>query len=215
MTTRVLLADDHKIVREGLRALISQERDVEVVGEAETGGQALALARSLRPDVVVMDVSMPELNGIEATRRISAAAPEVKVVALSMHGDALFVKQMLQAGACGYLRKGCSFDELLHAIRLVAAGGIYLTPSAASGLIGDGTQRLVPRDVSPLAVLTPREREVLQLIAEGNTGKRIAILLHVSPKTVSTHRRRIMAKLDAQTTAELTQHAIRGGLIAL
>ena len=212
MTLRVLLVDDHQIVREGLRALLEGEPDIEVVGEAQDGRTALQIARGLRPDVVVMDIAMKDLNGIDATRSLVAAIPGVRVIGLSMHSDRSFVARMLQAGAAGYLIKDSAFDELARAVRAVATGGTYLSPAIAA-VIADGYVHGIPRgepDSAPQ--LSLREREVLQLIAEGNATRVIAGLLHVSAKTIETHRLNIMRKLKVNSVAALTKTAIRLGL---
>ncbi len=215
MTARVLIADDHGIVREGLRTLIERESDMEVVAEAEDGAEAVRVALEVAPNVVIMDIAMPELNGMEATRRIVAEAPGVKVLALSMHSDKRFVAEILKAGASGYLLKDCAFEELARAIRAVVAGQTYLSPAIA-GIVAEGyVRRLSASDSSAFSVLTPREREVLQLMAEGWPTKRIASRLHVSVKTVETHRRQIMQKLDIHSVAELTKYAVREGLTSL
>jgi DNA-binding NarL/FixJ family response regulator len=215
MSIKILIADDHKIVRDGLRSLLEKHDDMEVVAEAENGRTAVELARKLSTDVVVMDISMPDLNGIEATRQIISARPEVKVIALSMHSDRRFVIGMFQAGVSGFLLKDCAFEELASAILAVTANQKYLSPLAAGVMIEDYLQRLPPEDDSASSVLTRREREVLQLLAEGWSTKKIASHLHVSVKTVETHRRRIMAKLKVHSIAELTKYAIREGLTSL
>ena len=215
MAIRVLLVDDHHIVREGLGALLAGEPDVELVGEASNGREALALTEQLVPDVVVMDVAMPDMNGMEAARRIADSQPSVRVVALSMHADKRFVRQMLLAGASGYLRKGCTFDELVRAIRAVAAGNTYLSPEVASTVAEDYTRRLINAGMARPVALTPREREVLQLLAEGNQPKQIAARLNVSVKTVSTHRRNVMQKVGARSLADLVKYALREGLTSL
>ena len=215
---RVLLADDHRIVREGLRSLLADESDIEVVAEADNGRRAIELTDELTPDVVVMDVGMPELNGIEATRRILASRPEAKVIALSMHSDRRFVAEMLKAGASGYLLKDGAFEELVGAIRTVTAGRTYLSPRIANVVVEEYV-RQQPRTsgVEPgvYAKLSPREREVLQLLAEGKATKEAAAALHLSVKTVETHRRQIMEKLGLYSVAELTKYAIREGLTSV
>lgn len=215
MSIRILLADDHEVVREGLRALLANERDLEVVGEAENGRTAVRLARELMPDVVIMDVTMPGLNGIEATRQITSLGPSVNVLALSMHSDSRFVAQMLIAGASGYLPKGCSFAELCEAIQAVASNQTYLSPKIAGAVVRDYVRRSFASRSSALTVLTQREREVLQLLAEGKTSKRVASLLGISPKTVSTHRRHVMKKLGIDSLAGLVKYAIHEGLTSL
>jgi DNA-binding NarL/FixJ family response regulator len=215
MSIRILLADDHKITRQGLRSLIDENDDMEVLAEAENGRDAIELARKLNPDVIIMDVSMPDLNGVEATRQIIQDNHDVRVIALSMHSDTLFVSEMLKSGASGYLLKDCAFQELEQAIRTVTDGKAYLSPSISGVVVEDYLHRLSKTDMSTSEVLTDREREVLQLIAEGQSTKQVALKLHISAKTVETHRRQIMNKLDMHTVAELTKYAIRKGLTAL
>jgi len=215
VSIRILLADDHKITREGLRSLLEKEPDMEVVAEAEDGRTTVSLVRELQPDVVIMDVSMPDLNGMEAARQIGSEFGNVKIIALSMHSDSLFVTEMLKSGASGYLLKDCAFEELARAIRVVVADQTYLSPSI-SGVVVNGYLHRVSRvDISGPQALTDREREVLQLVAEGKSTKEIALALHISVKTVETHRRQIMDKLDIHTVAELTKYAIRKGLTSL
>ena len=215
MAIRVLLADDHHLMREGLRALLAREPDVELVGEAGNGREALSLVEQLRPDVVIMDVAMPDMNGMEATHRLKESLPDVRVLALSMHADKRFVRQMLLAGAAGYLMKGCTFEELVRAIRTVASGETYLSPPVASTVTEDYTKRLVSSGVVRPPALTPREREILQLLAEGRRPKQIAVHLGLSIKTVSSHRRSIMKKLEARSLPELVKYALREGFISL
>jgi two-component system response regulator NreC len=212
---KILLADDHKITREGLRSLLEKQQDMEVVAEAKDGRTAVSLAEELLPDVVIMDVSMPDLNGVQATRQIVGRLPNVKIVGLSMHSDSLFVTEMLKSGASGYLLKDCAFEELTQAIHAVVAGNTYLSPSISGVVINDYLHRLAKVDLTASDVLTDREIEVLQLIAEGNSTKQTALKLHISVKTVETHRRQIMNKLDIYTIAELTKYAIRKGLTSL
>lgn len=215
MSIRILLADDHKIMRAGLRSLLENEPGMDVVDEAENGLRTVQLARELSPDVVVMDISMPGLNGIEATRKILSELPGVKVVALSMHLDEQFVAGMLAAGASGYLLKDCAAEELCNAIRAVVANQTYLSPGVASIVVKDYRSHLSTTDVSPSPILTAREREVLQLVAEGKTSKEIASLLNVAVKTVEAHRQQIMDKLDIRSVAELTKYAVRKGITSL
>jgi len=215
MSIRILLADDHRITRQGLRLLLEKQDDMVVVGEAEDGWTALALVRELSPDMVIMDVTMPDLNGMQATRRIQTEMPDVKVIALSMHSDTLFVAEMLRSGASGYLLKDCAFDELERAIRTVIAGKTYLSPSISTVLVEDYLHRLSQPSLSAVDGLTDREREVLQLLAEGKSTKQIALKLHISAKTVETHRRQIMEKLNMHSVAELTKYAIRKGFTSL
>ncbi len=215
MSIRILLADDHKITRQGLRSLLDKEFDMEVVAEAEQGRTAVRLVRELSPQVVIMDVTMPDLNGVEAARQIVSEFPDVKIIALSMHSDSLFVTEMLRSGASGYLLKDCAFEELARAIRTVVAGKTYLSPSISGVVVDDYLHRLSKAVLSGSEVLTDREREVLQLLAEGKSTKQIALKLHISVKTVETHRRQMMDKLDIHTVAELTKYAIRKGLTSL
>jgi len=215
MSVRIVLADDHRILREGVRALLEREADLEVVGEASDGREVLSLAADLSPDVVVMDIAMPGLNGIEATEQLTRKKPGTKVLALSMHSDKRFVARMLSAGASGYLLKDCAFKELAQAVRAVASGQTYLSPEVAGAVVEDYVRRLSETGSATLAALTPREREVFQLLAEGKSTKQIALLLGVSVKTVETHRRRVMDKLHVDSMAELTKIAIREGLISL
>ena len=212
---KVLLADDHKIVRDGLRNLLEKQQDITVAGEAEDGREALQLARKLSPDVVIMDIAMPDLNGIEATRQILSEVQDVKIVALSMHSDKRYVSEMLKAGASAYLLKDCAFEELITAIRTIMKGKIYLSPGIAGVVIEDYIKKGSKTDSSVFSLLSDREREVLQLMAEGMTSKEIATHLYVSIKTVETHRTNIMTKLDIHSIAELTKYAIREGLTSL
>ncbi len=211
--TRVLLADDHKILRQGLRTLLEQEKDIQVVGEADNGRSSIKLTGELAPDVVIMDVAMPDLNGIDATRRITEAEPRTRVLALSMHSDGRYVKGMLQAGARGYILKDCAAEELTHAIRTVMAGQIYVSPGVTGAIVNDYVRQLSATD-GP-ATLTHREREVLQLLAEGGSTASIAAGLHLSVKTIETHRKRIMDKLGLRSIAELTKYAIREGITSV
>ncbi|MCC6407544.1 MAG: response regulator transcription factor [Planctomycetes bacterium] len=215
MNIRVLLVDDHKMMREGLRALLVGVPDIEVVGEAPDGRVAMDLVRTLSPDVVVMDVGMPELNGVEATRRIRNEFPRVKVIALSTHTDKRYVHHMLEAGACGYLLKISAHDELLRAVRAAGLGRTYLSPEIAGFVVDRSTTAHTASEVSAYSTLGAREREVLQLVAEGKTSAETAKQMHISIKTVETHRRNIVQKLGLHGTAELTKYAIREGLTSL
>jgi two-component system response regulator NreC len=215
MNIRVLLADDHKIVRQGIRGLIETQADMEVIAEAEDGRTTVKLAQEMSPNIVIMDVAMPRLNGIEATRQITKNNHAVKVLALSMYADRRFVAGMLSAGASGYLLKDCAFEELVEAIRSVAKNRIYLSPQIASVVVKDYVNRLDQSQSSVFSILTDREREVLQLLAEGKTTKEIAGKLSVSFKTIETHRKQIMDKLNVNSIAELTKYAVREGITTL
>lgn len=215
MSIRVILADDHKIMRNGLRALLEKHQDIEIVGEASDGRTAVDLAFELSPDVILMDVSMPDMNGIEATRRIIEKSPKVKIVALSMHSDKKFIAEMLNAGASGYLLKDCAAQELIHAIHTVMKNRSYLSPDIAEIMIQEYKQIVSKENLSAYSLLTSREREVLQLLAEGKTMKEIAFALEISVKTAETYRQHIMDKLDIHTIAGITKYAIREGLTTL
>jgi two-component system response regulator NreC len=212
---KIILADDHQIVRQGLRTLLTAEPDMKIVGEADNGRAALRLAQELAPQVVIMDVSMPDLNGIEATRQILADHPGIKVIALSMHSDSLFVLNMLKSGASGYLLKDCALEELVKAIRTVVRQKTYLSPGVSDILIKDFATTWSDNSSSAFSILTTREREVLQLMAEGRTTNQIADQLCVSVKTVEAHRKQVMNKLGIHSVAELTKYAIRQGLTSL
>ena len=216
MSVRILLADDHGIIRQGLHSLLEKQADMEVIAEAEDGRRALDLVQELLPDIVIMDVTMPNLNGVDATRQIVDRFLEVKVIALSIHSNRRFITDMLKAGASGYILKECLFDELVRAIRTVIAGSIYLSPRIASIVIDDYVSIMPDDDEAPISsVLTEREREVLQLLAEGKSTKQIALALHVSTKTIEVNRRQIMEKLNIHSVAELTKYAVREGLTSL
>jgi DNA-binding NarL/FixJ family response regulator len=209
---RILLADDHKILRSGLRELIEKQPRFKVVAEADHGKTAVQLCNQLMPDVVLMDISMPGLNGVEATRYIVRDCPKTKVVILSVHSARRFVSQVFKAGASGYLLKDCSFEDVVSAIMIVSAGGTYLCPKIATILRDDYLRYVTENEPDLSALLTSREREVLQLIAEGKNTKEIAFSLSLSVKTIEAHRLRIMDKLDIHNIADLTKYAIREGL---
>ena len=212
---RVLLVDDHMMMREGLCAVLADLPDIEVVGQASDGQEALDLVRTLSPDVVVMDVGMPELNGVEATRRIRAEHERVKVIALSTHTDKRYVQQMLEAGACGYVLKIAAHDELVQAVRAASLGRTYLSPNIAGLVIERSTTAYAGGDVFASSSLGVREREALQLVSEGKTSAETAKEMHISIKTVETYRRNIVRKLGLHGTAELTKYAVREGLTSL
>lgn len=215
MGTKILLADDHEIVRDGLRSLLERQSHMEVVGEAKNGKETLRHVKELKPDIVIMDVTMPDLGGIEATQRIHVDCPNVKVIALSMHSDPQLVAEMLKSGASGYLLKDCAFAELAHAIDVVTEGQVYLSPAIAGSLVNNYFCHVSDRSGNGSVYLTQRERQVLQLLAEGKTTKEIALSLYVSRKTIETHKRKIMNKLNINSIAELTKYAIRHGLTSL
>ena len=206
---RILLADDHAVVRQGFKMILAAQSDMEIVGEAANGREAVELAQQLSPDVVVMDVSMPELNGIEATRRLASSVPHARVVALSMHKDSVYVREILRAGARGYLLKDSGAADLVAAIRAVASGESYLSPAVSNAVLDD-YRRIA---TNPIDLLTSREREVLQLLAEGKTNKEIAGVLNLSVYTVDAHRGRIMEKLNLHSIGELVRFAVRNGLV--
>jgi two-component system response regulator NreC len=212
MSIKVLVADDQQIMREGLRAMLEKEHDIVVLGEAEDGRMIERLARELFPDVIIMDVAMPNLNGIEATRQIVAELPGVKIIALSMHDDRRFVLNMLKAGAAGYMLKDSAFTDLAKAIRAVMMGKTYLSHEVTDIVVKDYVSSPQSTESSGFQLLSPREREVLQLLAEGKTSAKIGEKLHISVKTVETHRQQIMVKLRIKSVAELTKYAIREGL---
>jgi DNA-binding NarL/FixJ family response regulator len=215
MSIRIIIADNHLMIRQGLKALLGKEPDMEVVGEAGDGFKTVALARKLTPHLVIMDVSLPNLNGIEATRQILADYPEMKIIVFSTHLERYQILNMLKAGAHGYLLKDCTFEELAKAIRLVMANKTYLSPGMAEVVVKDYVQSGPPPDQTGFSQLTAREREVLQLVAEGKSTKQIAELMQISIKTAETYRQRIMQKLRTNSVADLTKYALREGLTSL
>lgn len=215
MKHRIILADDHKIIRNGLRSLLEKEINLEVVAEAANGRQALQLSRKLKPDLVIMDISMPDLNGIDAARQIFNELPKTSIIALSMHSEKQFIEGMLRAGVSGYILKDCAYKELITAIRTVLAGKIYLSPDVAGIVVQEFLDPTMAYEGHRTTELTAREREVLQLIAEGRSTREISSLLFISIKTVETHRKNIMDKLELYTVAELTKYAIREGLTSV
>lgn len=215
MSIRIVLCDDHQIIREGLRSLLEKQGDMQVVGEGTNGHEVIKLAESHLPDVIVMDVAMPDLNGIAAARRLHDSHPRIKILALSMHSDRRFVTGMLEAGASGYLLKDCAFSELANAIRTISTGGLYISPRIAGSVLQEFVRHTKPMRKSQKVDLTAREEEILQLVAEGKSTKDIAAALHVSIKTVETHRTHIMQKVGAHNVAALTKYAIREGFTSL
>ena len=215
MTIKIVLADDHQIVRHGVRSLLEAEHDMKVLAEADNGREVLRMAREFAPDVIIMDISMPDLNGIEATRQILTDHPGIKIIALSMHSDSLFILNMLKAGASGYLLKDCALEELVKAIRIVVSNKTYLSPGVSDIVIKDFVCSWSDPGASAFSLLTTREREVLQLMAEGKSTNQIAESLCVSVKTVEAHRKQIMNKSGIYSVAELTKYAIRQGLTSL
>lgn len=206
---RILLADDHSVVRQGFSAILRTQEDMDVIAEATNGREAIEKALALKPDVIVMDVAMPELNGIEATRRIQEEAPRSRILALSMHKDAVYVREILRAGARGYLLKDAIDTDFISAVRAVARGDGYISPAVSEAVLSDYRRHVT----NPIDLLSSREREVLQMIAEGLINKEIATKLGLSVYTVEAHRGRLMEKLNLHSTSELVRFAIRNGLI--
>jgi DNA-binding NarL/FixJ family response regulator len=212
---KLILVEDHKILCETLMVALNQVDGIEVVSHANDGRKAILLARRLNPDVMLMDVSMPELNGMEACRQVREVSPQTRIIALSAYSDRRYVEGMLKAGAGGYVVKDCTIDELTSAIRLVYQGKTYLSPEVAEVVVGGFVNPDSMEANSKIYQLSPREKEVLQLVAEGRTTKQIAARLNLSEKTIETHRRQLMIKLDLRSIAELTKFAIKEGLTSL
>jgi two-component system response regulator NreC len=215
MTVHILVADDHCIVRQGLCSLIESKPEYEVAGQACSGREAVRFTRRLCPEIVIMDIGMPDLNGIDATRMCIEACPGIKVIALSIHADRRYVLRMLKAGAQGYILKESAFHELIQAIEAASRNQVYLSPKVAGTVVEDAIRFTMPEPSSPFDRLTVKEREVLQMIAEGRTTRRMAAILNVSIKTVEARRKVIMRKLDLHSIAELTKYAIREGLTSV
>ncbi len=213
MGIKIILADDHKIVRDGLRTLIQRETDMDVIAEAEDGDIVVKLVQQLLPDLVIMDIVMPSMNGIDATRDILKKHPTIKVIALSMHSDKRFVIGMLEAGASGYLLKDCAFEELATAVRAVMSNQMYLSPRIADVIINRHSECSLNSSLSP--VLTAREVQILRLLADGVPSKDIASSLHISVKTVQAHRQNIMRKLNVNSGIDLVKYAIREGFTSV
>ena len=211
---RLLLVDDHEVVRSGLKMLLENESDLKIVGEANTGGQALEMVETLKPDVVIMDITLPDISGIDVTRRIKDAHPNIAVVALTIHEDQQYFFEMLQVGASGYVPKRAAPDDLITAIRAAHRGEMYIYPSLAKLLVGDFLSRSGEDGAKEtMTGLTPREQEVLSLLADGKTNDEIADLLSISAHTVARHRENLMGKLGLHSRSELVKYAIRKGLI--
>ncbi len=215
MSIKILLADDHEIVRLGLASLIEEQKDMEVAGEAENGRVAISLVQKLKPNVVIMDIAMPDMNGIEAARRIHREYPNISIIILSMYYKKKFIIDALQAGVAGYILKTKVYDDLILAIKAASAGEVYLSSKIAAIVAHDIVGSLPIHEKSVYTVLTPREREILQLIAEGKSTKQSAFHLKISIKTVESARRQIMQKLDIHNIADLTKYAISEGLTTL
>jgi len=214
MPIKIIIADDHRLFREGLVNLLSDAKDIEILAQAENGMDVIAKAKELNPDVIIMDIGMPVLNGVEATGKLLKELPGIKVIALSMHSDKQYIKGMLEAGASGYLFKNCAYDELIEAIHTVNAGKKYLSDRITEIMIQDylGKEESMPETDSEL---TERESEILKLIAEGVSTSEISELLFVSVKTIGTHKQHILEKLNLKTSTDLVKYAIRKGIISL
>lgn len=215
MNIRVVLVDDHRLMREGLREILENESSIKVVGEADNGGTAVEITSQLLPDVVLMDISLPDMNGVEAIRQIKASVSDVHVLALSMYSTQRFVTEALGAGAKGYMLKDAAARELIEGVRAVADGNVYLSPAIASVIAQDYHRRLSTTGLGAQTLLSPRERQIVQLIAEGKNTKEIAFVLDLSVKTVESHRAQLMKKLDLRSVADLVKYAIREGLSPL
>ena len=215
MPITVIIADDHRLMRDGLQSLLTSESDIEVIAQATNGRETVKLVRQLQPSIVVMDVSMPDLNGIDATQQIRDLSIPCQILALSMHTDEQYVRGMLQAGAAGYVLKDCAGEELVRAIRTVVSERVYVSPEIAGTMVNDYVAHLSGEVTHSAPTLSAREREVLQLIAEGASMNDIATSLHLSVKTIETHRKRLMDKLEIRTVAGLTKYAIRKGISPL
>ncbi|MFH1379192.1 MAG: response regulator transcription factor [bacterium] len=214
MSIRVLIVDDHQLVSDGLRTLLEAEPEIQVVAEAENGREAVKLVQKFLPNVVIMDITMPGLNGIDATRQIVSEYPHIKILALSMHSEKKFIRDILQSGAAGYILKDCAFEELIQAVHAVLSNQLYMSPKIRN-IMNNSYGGLCNNTIVCSGVLTKREREVLQLFAEGKTTNQIALLLVLSIKTIETHRSNIMEKLNIHSIAEITKYAIREGLTSV
>ncbi len=216
MAIKIILADDHVVLRKGLRSLLEQQDNFEVIGEAQDGREAVKLVRDLEPDIAILDIGMPNINGILAAEHIASESPKTKILALSMHSDRRFVAKMLQAGAKGYLLKDCAFEELVDAVNTILSGEMYLSEKISGLIINDYISKIDSiHNLGDRSHLTKREKEILQMIAEGNNTTEIGKYLSVSVKTVETHRKNIMDKLNIHNIADLTKYAVREGLTSL
>ena len=215
MKVRILLADDHQIMREGLKALLGKHSSIEVIAETENGIETLAIARQEKPDVIIMDIAMPDINGIEVTRQLKAELADIKIIALSMHSDRRFVSEILKAGASAYVLKQAAFEDLEKAIKAVMLNRTFLSADILESVVSDYVSQLSSSEYDAYRQLSDRERQVLQLLAEGNSTKETAFKLHVSVKTIESHRQNIMNKLGIRTLAGLTKFAVREGLTSL
>jgi two-component system response regulator NreC len=215
MNLKIMLADDHKVLLDGLRALLSQVKGLSVAATAQTGREALRLADELEPDIVIMDIGMPDMNGIEATRRIVSSHPGTKVIALSVHSESKYVTEMIRAGASGYVLKQCAFEEIERAIEAVALHQAYLSPGVAREVFRRLSEPETRQRESAFSMLSSREREILQLLAEGKTAREVAETVNISVKTVDTHKQNVMKKLNLGSFAELVKYAVRQGLTPL
>ncbi|MGD0551797.1 MAG: response regulator transcription factor [Sedimentisphaerales bacterium] len=212
MSIKVILADDHAMFRHGLSKSFQNEKDMEIIAQAKDGRTTVELAKELSPNIIIMDIGMPDLNGIEATRQIIKECPKVKIIALSMHSSKNFIIEMFKAGASGYLLKDCEFDELVNAIRLVVNGKKYISPAISDVVVDNYMQQPDNVKDSAFSILSQREREVLQLLTEGKATKQIGKRLHISAKTVEVHRLNLMNKLKIDNIAQLTKYAVQEGL---
>jgi DNA-binding NarL/FixJ family response regulator len=215
MGIKILLADDHKMIRTSLGRLLAEEMNLEIIGEADNGRETVKLAKDLTPDIIIMDIGMPELNGIEATKQIVQISKKIKVIALSMHSDKMFVTGMFKAGASGYLLKDSAFDELIDAIKTVVDNKIYLSKEITGIVVSELIEALSKDYIGEPSSLSDREKEVLQLLVEGKSTKEIANVLNLSIKTIESHRKNIMTKLEIYTIPELTKYAVRMGITSL
>lgn len=215
MSIRIILVDDHLLVRQGIRALLTDQPDIDIVGEASDGETAIQLVKELQPDLIVLDIELPDIDGIDVAPRVLTVSPSTKILALSMHSEKRYVSEALAAGASGYLLKDEDIEELVSAIKTIVSGELYLSSKLVETVVNDYRNRLTQSTKPDISDLTPREREILRLIAEGNTTKEISAILNLKFKTVDTHRQQIMKKLEIHNVVELTKFAIREGIIEI